>query len=108
FFFSNIPSGLQSIRTAEALNRELSSRAEDATVGIIYNSPVAALIASNRKYQIATIGGRETYGIHPLSLPEDKLPLYLVGYNGEYKETFGRFYELYDDLEGGQKIYKKK
>ena len=69
---------------------------------------VAPLISSHRKYQIAQIGGKETYGKHPLMLPEEKLPDYIIGYQGEYNDIFERHYEFAFVTPEGFKIYRKK
>ncbi|MFC1595096.1 ArnT family glycosyltransferase [Patescibacteria group bacterium] len=108
FFISNIPSSDASIKTADFINNEILAKDKDATVGFIYMSPVAALISPWNKYQINTIGGKETYGKHPLSFKAEKLPTYIVGYNGEYEEVLKQYYEFFTIAPGEHTIYKKK
>ncbi|OGZ54930.1 MAG: hypothetical protein A3F85_02060 [Candidatus Ryanbacteria bacterium RIFCSPLOWO2_12_FULL_44_26] len=107
FFFSDIPSGRVSISTAEFINKQLLL-GNDSTIGFIHMPTVAPLISSHRKYQIAQIGGKETYGKHPLMLPEEKLPDYIIGYQGEYNDIFERHYEFAFVTPEGFKIYRKK
>jgi 4-amino-4-deoxy-L-arabinose transferase-like glycosyltransferase len=109
--FSNIQSGTKSIETAQFINRELLE-GNSSTIGFIYMPTVAPLIAPDRKYQIATIGGKEVYGKNPLSLPPDKLPTFVVSYNNEYGE-YGTILEGYYKSQPraevrGLKIYEKK
>src|SRR3989344_1079405 len=68
FLFSDIQSGTGSIDTAEFINNELLDPNPRATIGVIHMPTVAPLLPPDRKYQIATIGGREVYGKNPLFL----------------------------------------
>ena len=106
-FFSDIQSGAKSIETARFINNKLLA-GNDATVGFIYMPTVAALIEPSRKFQIGTIGGKEVYGTHPLSLPPEKLPTYIIGFDGIYKEALGAFYEPLIEAPNGHMLYKKR
>lgn len=108
FFFSDIQSGTKSIETADFINNEILDRDPASTIGIIYMPTVAPLIPPDRKYQISTIGGREVYGRHPLSLPENELPTYIVGFDGEYKPVLDMYYEPFLQTPGKEMLYKKK
>jgi len=107
FYFSDIRSSTSSIEIAAFLNNELAIH-PGSTVGVIYDPPVAALIGPERKYQIATIGGRETYGANPLSLETATLPTYIVGYAEGYEKILERYYMPLPNKPGGRIIYKKQ
>lgn len=107
FLFSDIQSGTTSIDAARFINDELLAKDPAATIGVIHMPTVAPLLPPGRKYQIATIGGRETYGAHPLSLPPKKLPTYVIGFNGEYRQTLEQFYTPFVETPGGYVVYKK-
>lgn len=107
FLFSDMPSGTTSIEAARFINEELLAPNPNATIGVIHMPTVAPLLPPDRKYQIATIGGKETYGVHPLTLLPEKLPTYVIGFNGEYKAKLEKFYMPFAEAPGGYLIYKK-
>ena len=108
FLFSDIQSGTASIETAEFINSKFLASDTLATIGVIYMPTVAPLISSWRKYQIATIGGNDTYGENPLMFPEERLPTYIIGFENEGKETLEKFYKPYVEAPNGYMIYKKQ
>ncbi len=99
FFFSNIQSSLKAIQVSEVI-LPLLAQNERSTIGIIFETPVAALIPPDRKYQIATIGGKNTVmGAHPLALPPEKLPDFIYGMPREYQYVIDRYYWPHSALE---------
>lgn len=91
---AEIPSGAKSIETARVINNLLAADPA-ATVGIVDNSPVAALIPADRKYQRTLVGNNAPVGAHPLELPPDKLPTYLFNIKKDdpYRDRLESFYE---------------
>ena len=108
FLFSDIQSGTGSIDTAEFINNELLDPNPRATIGVIHMPTVAPLLPPDRKYQIATIGGREVYGKNPLFLELEKLPAYIIGFEDEGREVLEKFYKPYTKAPNGYIIYKKQ
>lgn len=108
FFFSDVQSSVASIETAKFINKELLDPNPGATIGVIHMPTVAPLLPPDRKYQIATIGGRETYGKNPLLLEQEKLPAYIIGFDGDGRETLEKFYSPYTKAPNGYIIYKKR
>lgn len=107
FSFSDIRSSTSSLEAAAFLAHELDVH-PGATVGVVYDPPVAALVDPWRKYQIATIGGKETYGTHPLSLKTHMLPTYIIGYTEGHEDILKHFYMPLPEKPGGRTIYKKQ
>jgi len=108
FWASDIQSSTASIDTAKFLNEEILAKEPSATIGFIYMPTVAPLISPDRKYQIGTIGGKEVYGMHPLALPPEKLPDYIIGFNGEYENVLREHYREFQETPIGETLYRKK
>jgi hypothetical protein len=107
FMFPDIPSGTASIETASFLNDEVLAAVPDATIGFIYMPTVAPLVEPHRKYQIGTIGGNEVYGVHPLTLDEDILPTFIIGFDGEYEDILNDNYSFFSSTPLQKDLYKK-
>ena len=108
--FNNIQSETKSIQAGDFINRELLADRK-STVGLVYMPTVAALIPSDRKYQIGTIGGRDTYGKHPLSYEPGQLPTFIIAYNNNFSPFENVLRERYKDTgmvtPTGQEVYKR-
>ena len=106
FFFAEIPSGTKSIETARIIN-ELLAADSNATIGIVDNSPVAALISADRKYQRTLVGNNAPVGMHPLSFPPEQSPAYMLAIkkNDAYQDVFEQYYEPLPEYPA---IYEKK
>ena len=92
---AEIPSGTKSIEIAKFLNEEILAKDPAATIGIVNNSPVAALFPADRKYQRTLVGNNTPVGIHPLSLPSENLPTYLfnIKKDDSYRNRLEALYE---------------
>jgi hypothetical protein len=106
---AEIPSGTKSIEIAEFLNKEILAKDSTATIGIVDNSPIAALIPAYRKYQRTLVGNNAPVGAHPLSLPPEQFPTYLLALkkNDTYQNLFEQYYKPFAATPFRVIIYKK-
>ncbi len=110
FFFADIPSGTKSVDTARFINETLLRDKRD-TVGLIDLPTVAALISSHKKFQVGSIGGRDFYGMHPLSYDVAQLPTFVLSYNNNfqpYESVLSAHYQKTNFVTpAGQEVYKR-
>lgn len=109
---AEIPYGTKSIEIAQFINKEILAHNPSATIGIVDDAPIAALISAGRKYQRVAVGGYNTFvGTHPLSLPPEQLPAYFISANPKknegYQDILQTFYQLYRYAPYDALIYKK-
>jgi hypothetical protein len=111
-FFSQIPSGLDTVQLAEYINKELLSDTQK-TIGVIHAEQLAALLPSAQKYQLVSCGGSCSFGVHPLSLPEEKLPNFIIIHQNQlgalspYEKVLGAHYAGTQELKQDFFIFRK-
>lgn len=107
---AEIPSGTKSIEIAQFINEKILANDPSATIGFVDYAPVAALTPADRKYQRVAVGGYNTFvGQHPLSLPPEKFPTYMLELKkaDPYQEILKTFYMPFSKTSHDILIYKK-
>lgn len=111
-FFSEIRSDLSIPKLATYLNHKLEEEPQ-SMIGIVNAEELGALIPSDRKYQIVYCGGDCRFGVHPLLVPREELPTYIVVNRRQmdkitpYQDILQEHYNLVPEEKEGFYIFQK-